>query len=185
MALSSKTIVILVCCGVSAVVTGCTYSGWSYAPLEQPLVRDTWSLSFDIPNLADCGPTPADTYIDLSDRSFVYEVTLREKDTTSNPRIICRLDSVLVVFPGDIQSIPLVQSSEIERETHVGATSVQHTACFGSFQVPKSRPDTIRIEQSVTIVDRDSRQETTRFHYTIRAVLRRHRYWVLRELIRG
>jgi hypothetical protein len=68
---------------------------------------------------------------------------------------------------------------------HVGATNVNHSISFYPFRVPIPRPDTIYVDQDITVFYRDTGEELIHFHYQTQAKLHRNRRWHIIDIIEG
>jgi len=167
-----------------ATTVGCAYSRWNYVPIEKQLNHDFWVLHFGIVDYEFT--LPASITKDHPDTSFFYIIELREEDTTKYPRLNFQVDNVQVSYSTKKEPTLLPKHLEGSKgEQHVGATAVTHTRYYGPFAVPKQRPDTILIEQDVTILYRDTGKALKHFHHTLKAALNKVRHSALREFIQG
>jgi len=157
-------------------VVGCTYSRWNYYPIDGPLEHDIWSVRcfFGGEEKGDSGTT------------LYYQAVLREEDTVQNRRLHFLVDSVRVSYSGLDEEVRLaIRERDSGGGEHVGATNVDHWVLFTPFQVLQPRPDTVIIDQVITILDRDSGEELTRLHYQVKAKVHRHRRWKIGDYIEG
>jgi len=170
---------------IASSLVSCGYSRWYYAPTERNVGKsDIWSLDFGFTDYESTLPVSIGQ--SYPDTSFFYIIEFKEKDTTENARLSFRVDDVHLSHSKEMERIVLKKHAEVsERDLHNGATSVNRTVYFGPFSISKPRPDTIVIDQKVTIFVQYSGEEVTSFHLTVKAVLSEERRSSFRDFIRG
>ena len=155
---------------------GCAYTLRNYATIGESLEHDTWSLRCFF-GTKESGDSLTFVY---------YYINFSESDTTKHARLRFTVDSAMVTYSG------LGEPILLEREKwgsagglHVGATNVNHGIDFGPCDVPKPSPDTIIIDQDITIFYRDTGEILTHFHHQTRAKLEASRHWRFLEFMAG
>jgi hypothetical protein len=156
---------------LSVVLSGCAYSRWYYARIDRPIRHDTWELRYFFYNAH-----PED---DTRDTVY-YSCALEEADTARNRRLDFFVDSVRAAY-GESGWLTLLQTREWTDRTC--DRRVNQGKEFGPMRIPKPRPDTIYVDQVVTVRYRDTGETLARFHYSVKGVLKRIRYWYLQEFL--
>jgi hypothetical protein len=156
---------------VAVILSGCAYSRWYYATIDKPIRHDTWSLESMVRNANPESDTSATLY---------YNCILVEADTAGNRRLDIVVDSVRVSY-GNSGWLTLPQSEAWT--TLICETRVRQGREFGPIRIPKPRPDTLVVDQIVTVNYRDTGETLTRFRYRVKAALTRIRYWYLEEFL--
>lgn len=162
----------------------CTYTRWYYTPAAESIKGDAWSVDFCFYPIG--ARKPIKQGYDRTDTSYFYIVFLIESDTTIFQRLKFAVDNVYVTYKGLIEPITLQQEKYVSSSgEYDGATNVNHAIFFNSFRVPKPRPDTIYVDQDITIFYRDTGEKLTSFHYQTIAKLGRYQRWHIVDIIEG
>ena len=157
-------------------LSGCTYTIWNYAVAGEARRGETWSLQcyFGLQEISD------------SLSSVSCYIVFSETDTTKYPRLLFTVDGVEVNYSGVTKRLtPREEQWGSTGGEYVGATNVNHGVGFNPFDVSKPPPDTIIIDQNITILYRDSGEELTHFHHQTRAKLEGSRRWRFLEFMAG
>jgi hypothetical protein len=150
---------------------GCTYSRWGYVSVEECVEGESWNLH---PSIGG------------EDTIFNYGLTFEETDTTRFPRLRFEATDVIVTYRGQGEPITLVQETTyVYRGLHDRATNVFREVVFSFFHIPRSRPDTIRVDQDIVIFKRDTGEEVGQFHYQTVCTLQQYKYSRIAEFIEG
>jgi len=166
--------------------SGCTYSRYGYSTKERPTDQKTWELEFVFwpLRLSSYKYIPPD--VKNPQMAFNYQVTLVEIDTLNNPRLDFMIDNTQLRFNTSNMVVPLsVKEKNTLAGQYVGATCVYHTYTYGLIDVPKPRPDSVYVDQDITIYNRDNRNILKTFHYQAKGVLYRIRRWHIIDILEG
>jgi len=148
--------------------------------------NDSWSFEFSISRHSGTPHISKITPNDTLRYTFIFFVELKEKDTTKYDRMNFRVDNIKYRYSSEAEPLALNKFIEYyNRDEHNGATSVNHGSGYGPLLVSMPLPDTIWIEQDVTVFYQDSGKEVASFHHVVIAELAEGKYSHLRDFIDG
>jgi len=173
----------LVYLAVTLLCVGCGYSRWDYRTVTPEVKATEWTLKY-VFSVASAS-IPVSQGMDWSDTTFYYSVLMTESDTTRNTRFDLDVKNVMIKGIPDRPAIHLTVADEYTGPAEFKGPAVYHHIRFGPFNVPRPRPDTLLVDQEITIVDSENRQTVRLIQTTVKAVLTEYRGSRIKDFING
>lgn len=165
-----------------SIFSGCGYSRWGYRAIT-PACKDT-QIELEY-GFAYAGIKPVSEGRDWSDTTFFYTVVMTELDTTGDKRFTLEVKNVVLKnLRGKPETVlPLAEFGS--KKVEYVAPSVLHIARFGPFDVTLPRPDTVYVEQDISILDGKTGEVLRQYHQNVRGILAESRGSRIVDFING